>query len=202
MPGSLAWGIGMRIGIAAGLALVAAALLIACRPVVTTSPIGTTVGTGADPRLIGSWVDIESAKEPPFIFTLQKDGSIKADFCADQTPRGCERVFFRVQTARLGAWRYIDAVQIGPTADWATQRHFPVLYNIDPQGELSLYLMMNIHAAAEAVKSGKIAGTVQTPEDGPDVTITGAPAALDAFLATPQARGLFIKPFAILKREK
>ena len=73
----------------------------------------------------------------------------------------------------------------------------PVLYKVGKHHTLTLYLLDEDKVKA-AIQAGKIAGTVE-PGDYGDVKITADAAALDAFMATPEAAKLF-KDFVVLKR--
>jgi hypothetical protein len=119
------------------------------------------------------------------------------------TPRGCQYGYLRVRSVRLGSYDYIDAVQTdekgeplppGPArSNFSVQGHVPYAYDIDAKGVLELY-MMDDRLTTAAIKAGKIAGIVKPDrysEIGPEVILTASPAALDAFLATPEGRGLF-----------
>ena len=72
-----------------------------------------------------------------------------------------------------------------------------MLYKFGKPHPLTLYLL-DEDKVKEAIKAGKIAGTVE-PGDSGDVQITADAAALDAFFATPEAAKLF-KIFVVLKR--
>jgi len=187
----------MQRSVAAGLALVAVALLAACRPVVSTAPIGTTVGQGADPRLLGSWVDAGSGSGWSFVNSPQRDGSIKVANCQQVTEHGCKTlVFLRVHTVQLGAFRYIDAVLTDknghPLAHSDAPGHILLAYDIDAKGVLT-FAFMNADLARSAVKAGKLAGVLTDPDHSGivDVTLTAPGAQLDAFLATPQGHAMF-----------
>ncbi len=111
---------------------------------------------------------------------------------------------YTLQTATLGSYKFINAHEAtsdGKPADGAeAQKTFPLLYRVNGDGALVIYLLDEKRAAA-AIKSGKIAGTVDPGQDG-DVKFTAAAADLDAFMQTPDGRALFVKPLGIFKRQK
>jgi hypothetical protein len=191
----------------AGLALAAAGMLIACRPVVSTAPIGTTVGMNADPRLLGIWVDAQSGDNSYFANTPDGDGAIRSAMCDEPTAQGCDKYdYFRIHTARPGAYNYIDAAGTDakgrPLAHSEVPGHVPLAYAFDAKGQLVLYLMAS-QPARDAVRAGKIAGVVTKDRSKiEDVTLTAPAAQLDAFLATPEGHALFTasKPLVLKKQ--
>ena len=74
--------------------------------------------------------------------------------------------------------------------------NIPLLYVVKGR-TLTLYLL-DEDKTKEAVKAGKLAGTVEPGESG-DVQITAEPEALDAFMAKPEAAELF-KVLMVLKK--
>lgn len=191
----------------AGLALAAAGMLIACRPAVSTAPIGTTVGVADDSRLLGIWIDAQSGDDSYFVNTAQKDGSIRSALCDEPTAQGCDKYdYFRIYTARLGAYNYIDAVGTDakgrPLAHSEVPGHVPLAYAFDAKGQLVLYLMAS-QPARDAVRAGKIAGVVTKDRSKiEDVTLTAPAAQLDAFLATPEGHALFTAPKPLVLKKQ
>ncbi|HTQ12892.1 MAG TPA: hypothetical protein VMH86_03375 [Rhizomicrobium sp.] len=190
------------------LAALACVLLAAaaCLPVATTTPVGTTVGLRPDPALSGGmWKGHgETPGQTVYAgFFAHDDGSITALLVS---PGGKDEGWatYSIQTATLGPYSYMNAREVStdgkPVSDAEAQKMFPLLYRVNGDGALVIYLMDENKAAA-AVRAGRIAGTVEPGSDG-DVTITAPAADLDAFMQTPAGRALFVKPLAIFKKEK
>lgn len=192
-----------RIGLA-GLAAIATA---ACPPVTSKSPLGTTVAAAPDPGLTGIWRGHVASSESMSYFTFfpEDDGTMNAVLVVP--PLGTDKggwAVFSVQTVALGPNHFMNARETiddgkpatGPMAD----NTIPVLYRINSDGALVLYIVDET-LAKNAIKSGKLAGDVEQGQYG-DVTITAAPADLDAYMASPEGRALFSKPLAVLKRVK
>lgn len=188
-----------------GFAIGAALTVTACLPVTSTSPIGTTTGYVADPQLTGMWKSRagDSASIGYFTFFPQKDGSFKVILL--DPPASDDNgswMVFEIHAARLGVYQYMDVrvTDDGGKPPDPRLTHVPVLYRAGEDGSLVLYLM-DEDAAKAAIKAGKISGTVEQGDYG-DVTLTVAPAALDALLGTAAGRAMFTKPFATLQRVK
>jgi hypothetical protein len=186
-------------------ALCAALLATACLPVTSSVPVGSTVGFKPDSALNGIWKGHGQTltETTYFSFFPQQDGSITV---LGQTPDGKDTGWgvYSVQTVALGPYRFMNARDIssdGKPVDAAeAQKTFPLLYKVNGDGALVIYLLDEKKAAA-AIKAGKIAGTIEPGQDG-DIVLTATAADLDAFFQTPDGRALFVKPLAILRREK
>ncbi len=187
------------------LAVAAALFLGACLPVTTTTPIGTTAGLGADAGLTGLWRGQENDEKGQaiyFAFFPQGDGTIKALAFEAPTKDGGGWSVYGIRTTTLGANRYMNVLQLEdngkPTEPQVAATNIPLFYELGKDGTLSLALI-DEDAAKEAIKSGKIAGNIETGQYG-DVVITASAAQLDAFFASDAGRALFRKPFMTLHR--
>lgn len=185
-------------------ATLAVVALAACYPPTTSHPIGTTAGLKPDPLLAGLWKG--GPPEPGerggyFHFLPQSDGSITAILVqAGDKPDG-DWNLITLTTAKAGANRFMNARMLssnGKPEDDAPAGTVPVLYRLDSKGRLTLYLMDET-ATKAAITAGKIKGRIEKGSMG-DATITADPAALDAFMASPAARTLFVKPFFVLHK--
>jgi len=178
--------------------------LAGCLPVTSKAPLGTTTGLGADAALYGTWKghspDAQDAHDGYFHFMKAKDGSITAAVILAAGGDDDGWTIFHVQTAVLGKHHFINAVETfdkDAAAEGRMQNaNIPLLYVVKGR-RLTLYLLDEDKAKA-AIKAGKLAGTVEPGEDG-DVTLTAEPEALDAFMARPEAEGLF-KLMMVLKK--
>jgi len=183
-------------------ALAVSLLVTACLPVTSTSPVGTTVGFTADPALSGLWRGQVHQPEGWVYITFfpQTDNTTTAVLISppdasrkDDSAQGDWSVY-SLQTAALGPYRYMNAKEISnngkaPDEAQAGKTFALVIYLLDEK------------AAAVAIKSGALAGTIGQGSFG-DITLTADPAALDAFMATPAGRALFVKPLILLKKVK
>jgi len=191
----------------AAVAMAAIFLAAGCLPVTSKTPVGTTAGLGADEALTGTWIgkslDAEDKSDNHtiyFHFLKGKEGNLTALIVGAGDAKDDGWMAFDLRTAILGKNRFINAVDTfddnqraeGPLKD----ANIPLLYTIKG-GKLTLYWLDEDKVKA-AIKAGKIAGTVESGDFG-DVKITAEPAALDAFMATPEAAALF-KVFIVLKR--
>lgn len=181
--------------------------LAACPPVVTKTPVGTTIAATPDPALSGMWKGKVAGGKTETYFTLypQSDGTVTAIVATP--PVGSDEggwAIFSLQTVVLGPNHYMNVTETnneGKPADGNMAGNTtPVLYRINGDGTLVIYLI-DEKAATNAIKAGKIAGTVGEGQYG-DVTLTAAATDLDAYMGSPDGRALYIKPFALLKRVK
>jgi hypothetical protein len=193
-------------------ALAVSFLVTACLPVTSSNPVGTTVGFTADPALTGLWRGQVHQPEGWVYMTFfpQTDGTTTALLISppdstrkDSSAQGDWSVY-SLQTAVLGEYHYMNAKEIsnnGKAPDAAqADKTFPLLYRVNSDGALVIYLL-DEKAAAVAIKSGAVAGTITQGQFG-DITLTADPATLDAFMATPAGRALFVKPLILLKKVK
>lgn len=183
------------------LAILASLVLSGCL-VTSVSPIGTTAPGPNDPLITGMWKGTGSDNVSVYIgFFPHRNGSLMAVML--QAPSAADDggwSTFALRTAKLGANHYIDAQQIEQDGKPAETKlgHVPVLYTINSDGRLALY-MMDETRTKQAISSGKIRGTVEPGQFG-DATITASPARVDAFLRTETGHALFNKPFVMLER--
>jgi hypothetical protein len=178
-------------------------VLAGCLPVVSASPLGTTVAVTADPQLTGMWRGKvgTSVSAAYVVFYPGRDGVQKIVMLAPPTANDEGGwMIFEAHRATLGGNTYLDAreVEDGGKPPEAKLAHVPVLYKINGDGFLVLYLVDET-AARAAIAGGALAGTVEPGEYG-DITITAAPAALDAFFSGSAGRALFNKPLGTFQR--
>jgi hypothetical protein len=191
------------------LAIAGSLLLAGCLPVTSKTPIGTTAGLGADQALYGTWVgrsQDEKDKGKAYFHFLQDKDQATDTISALMVMTGPDKnddgwMSFTVSTAKLGAANYMNAVETAengkPVEGELKDASIPLLYRIGRNHTLTLY-WLDEDKVNEAITAGKIAGTVEPGKFG-DVKITVDAAALDAFMATPEAAKLF-KVFIVLKR--
>lgn len=193
-------------GIIRLLSVVCVALVVtACLPVTTTAPIGSTTAMTPDPALAGMWKG-RLPKEPEDIYlTLlpQGDGTTTA-ILVEPSGKSAGWSVYSFKTATLGAYHYMNLHEISSdgkaSSDSDAQKNIPVLYRVNGDGALVIYLMDEKRAGA-SIKANKLAGTVADGKDG-DVAITASAADLDAFMATADGRALFNAPFLLLHKVK
>ena len=205
----------------AALALAATLLLAGCLPVTSKTPVGTTAGLGADQALYGTWIgrsedqpDKDQKKDKGVLYLhflparpQEPPAIIGVWVVTGDAKSNGEVDLYELRAAKLGDNNFIDILKLsdiskGIDANASSNNGLnggsvPVLYKFGKHHTLTLYLL-DEDKVKEAIKAGKIAGTVE-PGDSGDVQITADAAALDAFFATPEAAKLF-KIFVVLKR--
>jgi hypothetical protein len=205
-------------------ALIAAVMLAACGEVSTQYPVGSTTGLALDPALIGTWLpraekskDIErttDGKVAGYIHVLpSKDGTFDIVMVSLPSKPGDKGDYqiYRATAGRTGENRFLNIVMLSPPGEQPSTapKHgtIPVLYRFEANGDLAIFKLDNDKTVA-AIRAGAIAGVIEKNtytydgkayEGTPDVRITAAPLALDAFMATPEATALFA-PMGLLKK--
>jgi len=191
----------------AAVAMAAMLLAAGCLPVTSKTPVGTTAGLGADEALTGTWIgksldaeDKSDIRTIYFHFLKGKDGNLMALMVGAAGKNDDDWMAFNLSTATLGKNRFINAVETfdnnRPAEAPLKDANIPLLYTIKG-GKLTLY-WLDEDKVKVAIKAGRIAGTIE-PGDFGDVKITADAAALDAFMATPEAAALF-KVLVVLRR--
>jgi hypothetical protein len=183
----------------------AALIVTACLPVTTTAPVGSTTAMTPDPALTGMWKGRppKEAEDIYFTFLPQSDGTITAVFTE---PAGKDAGWgvYSLKTSTLGTYHYMnvhDVSENGKPGDSDTpQKNIPLLYRVNGDGAVVIYLMDEKRAGA-AIKANKIAGTVDAAKYG-DTTITASASDLDTFMGSADGRALFNAPLLILHRVK
>jgi hypothetical protein len=177
----------------------------ACLPVTTTVPVGSTVGFTPDPALAGIWKGHgQKLTDIMYLSFFPKDDGTVTALALKPDGKDGGWAAYSIQTTTLGAYKFMNAREVSsdgkPAEGVEAQKVFPLLYRVNGDGALVIYLL-DEKRAASAIKSGKVAGTID-PGDYGDIKITAPAADLDAFMQTPDGRALFVKPLAIFKREK
>jgi hypothetical protein len=185
-------------------ALIAAVILAGCLPVTTKTPVGTTAGFKNDAALYGTWKgknpDDKQQRDGYFHFMLTKDGSLTIAVVMAEGGGDDGWTVFNARAATLGQNHYLNAVMTfdkdEPVQGALKGATFPVLYVVKGK-TLTLYLL-DEDMAKDAVKAGRIAGTIEPGAAG-DVTITADAKEFDALMARPDAAKLF-KALLVLKK--
>ncbi len=181
--------------------------LCACPPVTSKTPVGTTVKAVRDPALTGVWRGkvAEGDAVSYFTFLPQDDGTYSVVLVTPPSAKDNGGFgVFGVETVTLGRLHFINARELSDDNKAAkgamADNTIPLLYKLEGDNTLVLY-MMDEDAARNAIKAGKIKGTVEEGQFG-DVTLTASPGELDTYMGSPAARALFTKPLVTLKRVK
>lgn len=190
--------------------IIAAVLLLVtagCTPVRSINPVGTTTTQTLDVSLCGTW------KDDIFRLNLGEDihvvevgegklTAFKSDVRQSQDGVGSFDIF-QFTTAVAGTNHFINARDIRLEGDKSVDR--PgwrlLFYTVRKDGQsLKLYYLDDTKVT-KAIETGVLKGHIEkhrtTNADGKteivvdSIEITAGPAELDAFMATPQALGLF-----------
>lgn len=184
--------------------LACAILLTGCLPVTSKTPVGTTTGLAPDTALYGTWKghspEADNQDDGFFHFMKAEDGSTTVAVVLARGSADDGWTIFRAHTAKLGQHRFINAVETfdkdAPAEGRLANANIPLLYAV--HGPTLTISLLDEDKVKEAIKAGKLEGTIEPGNNG-DVVITADAQALDAFMARPEAAALF-KRFMVLKR--
>jgi len=185
--------------------LMAATFLAACLPVSSKVPVGSTLGFKPDRTLMGTWKGTgPDGGEPAIIHILgNDDGTMTALIVTPpQKENPGEWSVYSLRAAMVGANHILNAQERSangkPSEGPLTELHVLLLSRATGAKQVTLY-QMDDKAVAASIRAGEIAGEIE-PGDNGDVRITAAEPALDAFMKTPRAAKLFVKPLVVLTR--
>ena len=185
--------------------LIAATFLAACLPVSSKVPVGSTLGFKPDRSLMGTWKATgPDGGEPSFVHILgNDDGTMTALIVTPPQKENLgEWSDYSLRAATVGANHIVNAQERSANGKSSqgplTELHVLLLYRATGAKQLTLY-QMDDKAVAAAIRAGEVAGEIE-PGDNGDVRITAAEPALDAFMKTPRAAKLFVKPLVVLNR--
>jgi hypothetical protein len=188
--------------------LIACAIFVTgCAPVTTKYPIGTTAGLIPDTALFGTWKDDVFRTDFGLNIHIVPAGegastAFWAELPDSPDKKGSFKVY-QLTTTTLGRNHFLNATEVTPEAKDARppSGSRPYFYTLRNNGRTLKLYRMNQDKVVAAIKSGAIAGTYETQtwryDDGTTnisydkVQITAEPAELDAFMAKPEALGLF-----------
>ena len=189
------------------LAVLCTLFVAACLPVSSKTPVGTTSGLGNDAALYGTWKGYSAEDHTPVylhVLRSKNDEAISAVMVGTGSDKDAGTIMLvELRTAALGDNRFMNVIKFftkdenGETANSLKDASIPLLYRFGKNHSLTLYLL-DEDKTKEAIAAGKLQGSVESGNFG-DVKITSDAAALDAFMATPEAAKLF-KPFVVLKK--
>ena len=119
---------------------------------------------------------------------------------------GADWQTFLAKTVRLGGHTFLDAREIlsggKPADDELAGQIVPVLYRV--QGDKLSFRLLDEQKTAVAIKSGAIAGVIESDQDmlgkQADIRLTADGRALDAFMQTNAGLALFSTPAVEMKR--
>jgi hypothetical protein len=186
-------------------ALIAASILAACLPVTSKTPIGTTAGIKPDPGLYGVWKGRDKDGDTPGYMSFLKndDGSMTAILVTPPAGTdGGEWEVFSLSTATLGGhhFMHVRELQVNGKTDESPlgTDGFPILYKVS--GEKLLLFLLDEKSVADAIKAGRLKGTIEPGEAG-DVHLSSDAASLDSLFQTAEGIALFNKnPLITLRK--
>jgi hypothetical protein len=194
--------------------LAAAALLLAgCLPE-SKNPLSTPATSTIDTRLEGLYVQHREKKGDDLAGWHFHYRGVKAESNgrARTTPwlevldiehrsdGGLKGEAYRILTTHLGGQDYLSFTEIGSGADKDKASLYSFArYEFGWGGDLRVWLV-NSGVLAQAVKSGKLHGTVKSHQSGEDVLLTDSTERLAAFVAASDPATLFSgKPLVLYR---
>lgn len=173
-------------------------LLSACIPD-SKYPLPAPVEGKGDNRLIGRWVGVEEDKKGYADISPMGGGRYLVRIVDE--PDGKESRYEILTTSILGRW-YMSILLVGRAEDDVpkTQPYMIASYDISAEGILSIRLM-SWEALAEDVRTGRVAGKVESGNDWDDVLLTAESEALTAYIASADLERIF-RDAAIMARRQ
>lgn len=145
----------------------------------------------------------DSAARPAYFhFLPMLDGTITVVMVQGGTKPDGDWMVASITTAAPGGDHIMNATmrfsEKGEDKDDAAHGTIPLLYRTEGVNKIGMF-MLNEDATKAAIKSGRIAGTVEPGSMG-DASITAPPGALDKFFASKEGVALFKDRFATLTK--
>jgi hypothetical protein len=175
------------------------------------TPAGVSAGAKPDTGLVGGWkvqfADVGSPAESYVFLMSAKDASLRAVAvgwkdvpASSRTADDAEWWSAEVVTGKAGEHTFLNVRPLLTNGEPVTENgvpnpqvYFPLLYRRQDDGSIGLFAWGEARTISEAIKTGRISGTV----NGGNVQITADSASLDAFLADA-ADSAFQVPYATL----
>lgn len=180
-------------------AVVVAFALSGCFVVSKNLPAGA--GAAVDERLVGAWrgVDADGGEEhDAFLHFLKPEpnkGPLRLVWVEDQKFQ-----LYDVHTMKIGAKNAFAARLLTPPEDSGDE--IPAGYFLgfyDVSGNEIVFRMLDAEKVGELIAKGRVKGT-RPPGKYEIATLTGSPAELAAFLASPAAEGALVNDPAHMRR--
>lgn len=178
-----------------------------CVTPTTRNPVGLTTGLTRDAALIGTWRDDEFRFDEGEVFHVVPVGTeTMTAFCIHMPQKKDEAGSFSVYeftTAMAGQNHFINARELHLAREHVQDADgwMPLFYTTKNGGRSLKLYHLDQTRIAKAIESGALKGQVEkhkdTNSDGSvseiidSIEITAEPAELDAFMAKPEAAGLF-----------
>jgi hypothetical protein len=178
-------------------------LLAGCVPT-SENPILSKASPG-DPALIGSWRGKMEDGAPVTLHILKtKEADLTALLVStgEKAEADAGWSVFKIVTAEVKGTQYISALwqlNDGKTVEGRDRGHHLLRYAITPDGTLQMY-GVNEEKLTQAVKTGKVKGTIEGEGTAAEVRLTASSADLAKFLKHANPADLFDKPFATLRK--
>jgi hypothetical protein len=178
--------------------LLAALLLSGCFVVSQNLPKGD--GPIADERLVGAWrgVEADGDEADAFLHILKPDGGkpLTLVWVEDRSYQ-----VYEVRTMRIGAKNVFAATIIEPRdaeEKELPRGHYLGFYELKGADQLA-FTLLDAEKVGKLIESGKVKG-VKPPRKYDMATLTGSPAELARFLASPDADAARVDEPAYLRR--
>ncbi len=165
--------------------LVATAAVLAGCKVDAVEPIVATASAQADPALYGVWRFREKDEltyvhiGPASTLGAAKEGQPMRIVMVDHKPNGMSVEEYLAYGAHVGRARYLSVAQ---EENGKREGYLFVRYRVE--GDAVRFATVNDKALAQAIRAGRIEGTVRGEGLGAEATITAGSPAIAAFLAT------------------
>ena len=167
--------------------LLLTAVLAGCMPE-SKEPLAPPSAALPEPRLVGTWF-ARVEDDQVYLKIRERDGNWFDIANFDTTKDGKDTlVYYRGYVTQAGDRRIANLQEVGG----ANGSYFFATYRLESANRLVVRFISE-KAVADAIKAGRLKGTVKESSLGNDVTITDDPARIAEFLASADAAALFDK---------
>ena len=181
--------------------LLLCALLAGCLPE-SRNPIASPRDSFLDTRLEGAWAT-RDGKGPFDYYHFQHEKAapwIRIVGVAHDETKGLGVVTYDALSARIGSQTYLSFRALSEDGTAVHRRFSFARYDFDWLGRLRIYPLVSESQLADAVRSGRLRGTVKGKRSSETVKLTDTSARIAAFIAAPDAKGLFNDEPMVMRR--
>lgn len=184
-----------------GLMALLAGWLLGCVPT-SENPIAPP-GARPDRDIVGTWRGTLEDGAPIYLHLLRRADTMLGALLVtkDEAPESRDEwAAFRIITAEVASHRYMSALwdyNDGEAVSGIEKGYHLLRYTLEPDGSLALF-QVNEEKLIEAVRAGRVAGTIEESQWTAEVRLTATTEALVAFLAQSDPLSLFDRPFTRL----
>lgn len=183
--------------------LVLCALLVGCLPE-SRNPIASPRDSFLDARLEGAWAARDGSGPFDYYHFQHKKTApwMRIVGVSPNETKGLSVVTYDALSARIGSQTYLSFRAISEDTTAVHAAFSFARYDFDWLGRLRIYPLVSETELADAVRTGKLRGTVKGTRSSPTVKLTDTSSRIAAFIAASDAMGLFNSDPMVMRKVK